>query len=1034
MSIKANPNILACNGIKIEDMRKLTVSQGCYCFPDKECNKILGIVNSRKTVISGKQYNNSDCTDELIQFRLDESSLYFSTGRIAVIVIRHKFLETSDDKLTNNDGSYPFHYIYKEESGKIITKVVQSDIKLIYNLFSMGYTPLLLFLNDPNSLMFMERAQITKAALSVKHGKGLIGLPMNGKDMYSSEEDIEDIEDINSLKALLKKRVISLRSEKQISSNLNVDPLGEMNLKQISNAEKIMLGDDVQNLLALLHTSSEAAKEAYNISKNSNNYKHGTNNDLRTFDEYKAINSSWKAGFSTGSGGEMLWAEFQLVNAAIRLTGIAPILFDSSKFTSVEDYDTPCDEGLVALSRVISSSLDYKNPEDTKKVLKFTLLNYTGIHYNGIKFKSRDEKDNFDDNAEEKSLSWRSISPDFTSLPDSVKHTIYLNFFIYPMVNASYETIAGTLVPSFNKEDVINTVYTGIRLDKYDLKPKGLQKFINTLGIKGIKASEWLDVIVAKSDGLSNLLSIVNIENIQSQIKKVSDEMKNIGKVNKKDKDKIKDRIKKLFDSIQYTRGNIGISGDLVKRFSSKKVFDILESVPNYLIVIPVGNKMIVTPHIVWKYLAQKLEIENILPTAAAIVKLANNKEIMSEVVEYIEEIYEMECPLAPNRFTHVRADENDMSIKIKDLAKTFFDDIILNGVANAEEIEENEDWAITAMKVWCDMSIEDRIEYYKDYIFSPVDYAQILEESDEEEEDIYSRLYDDFSGCDDLSADEDWVGRYVNEPMFFSIVSSPGDGNCFFWSMAQALFFEKYEIVVDEGNSEDWKILAKQLRYEVGQKITLSEYTNKVELFGEYKNWRAMRSMIKMNEQLRKKIEFRIKQGSSKLQDFNRFNNISSFLESLDQSIFSAYTEIDFKQSLFFATEPSDIVNGRAPMNMSIVRYWDNGTRKSIQRSIEKFPTRSIPKSIHSTHKKSELSCFGLMTKDEISIEKESEDELVIFEDEDEEYVEDEGEEYDEDDYDCDYESSQEACEKSALSGNNCFWDFDTKNCTGYE
>ena len=58
-----------------------------------------------------------------------------------------------------------------------------------------------------------------------------------------------------------------------------------------------------------------------------NQFIKDTNNDLRTFQEYKDINASWKAGFDEFSGGESLWAEFQLINTAIKLTNIAPIIF-----------------------------------------------------------------------------------------------------------------------------------------------------------------------------------------------------------------------------------------------------------------------------------------------------------------------------------------------------------------------------------------------------------------------------------------------------------------------------------------------------------------------------------------------------------------------------------------------------------------------------------------------------------------------------------------------------------------------------------
>ena len=288
MSIKVNPNILTCTNI--DGIKKLAVSQGCYCFPGKKCNSVIEMIGTQKTKKPGKQYDTSECSDELIQFRLDDTRLYFSTGRIAVIVIRNVILNTGEEKpgdtaAFTSDVEYPFHYIQEQAKKKgkkgkkiRISKVSQSDIKLIYNLFSHGYTPLLLFLDDTSSLSFMERAQLTKAALSYNSVKKLCGLPMNGKDFSSGEDVEEEGENIATLNQQLGKNKKRLMG-KAVSPSPLFDPTGHGLLSVIARKEKGELGGS--NLNSLLHTSSPAAIAAY-TNQAPRPYNIGTNDGLRT--------------------------------------------------------------------------------------------------------------------------------------------------------------------------------------------------------------------------------------------------------------------------------------------------------------------------------------------------------------------------------------------------------------------------------------------------------------------------------------------------------------------------------------------------------------------------------------------------------------------------------------------------------------------------------------------------------------------------------------------------------------------------------
>ena len=275
---------------------------------------------------------------------------------------------------------------------------------------------------------------------------------------------------------------------KAVSPSPLFDPTGRDLLSVIARKEKTGLGGS--NLNSLLHTSSPAAISAY---KNQalRPYNIGTNDDLRTFEEFKAISSSWQAGMDSYSGGETMWADITLVQASILVTGIAPILFDSEIFqnsSGCEPY------GLQQLTGVISSAIEYKNPTDPSKVLRFTLLNYTGGHYNGIKFKYRDSSDNRRKKATKKELRWHSVAPDFKSLPDTLKASIYLNLFLFTMKNMSTTRVVNKQVPTYNKEDITGGEYTGFLLKEMALTPEGVSEYVESLD-PTFDPSAWLRVI-----------------------------------------------------------------------------------------------------------------------------------------------------------------------------------------------------------------------------------------------------------------------------------------------------------------------------------------------------------------------------------------------------------------------------------------------------------------------------------------------------------------------------------------------------------
>ena len=961
MSIKVNPNILTCTNI--DAIKKLTVSQGCYCFPGKQCTNVIKMVGTKKTKVPGKKYDTHECSKELIQFRLDDTRLYFATGRIAVIVIRHGILKTKKERPQDTDEftsdiTYPFHYVWEKPSSKKVpqekkvrsSKVSQGDIKLIYNLFSHGYTPLLLFLDDPNSLEFMERAQLTKTALSYNSDKKLVGLPMNGKDFFfeGKEEDVEENEDVASLKQLFTSNKKQL-SGKAIAPSSFVDPSGDNRLKVIARKEKADLGGS--NLNSLLHTSSPAAVAAY-TNQAPRTYNIGTNDDLRTFEEFKAISSSWQAGMSSYEGGETMWADITLVQASIRVTGIAPILFDSEIFENSQGCGT---YGLRILSGIISSAIEYNNPEDPTKVLRFTLLNFTGRHYNGIKFKYRDSSDIVEEEASDEELRWRSVSPDFKSLPDTLKASIYLNLFLFTMKNRSTTKVVNTHVPTYNKEGITNGVYTDFLLKTMPLTPDGVAEYVESLD-HDFNPSDWLRVIETLDSGAPMT--------------------------------------------------------ELIQELEPATVMLIKNSKKNYLLYRVQNGMMYLLPRIVFDYLGKKLELIGGRPTLTRMLVLIEEPNVRDDIRQYIGEIDTVPCPLSINKFSLIRADATDPIVTIKMLARKFFEEVIVSGIKKHGIYLGTEYDDEKALKIWCDMTIDERIEYYRIHILWPVYYPQIPEEVNneiegeelgedeimveeyiEDEDDIDERIVREFLGCNDSMTDEGWVGRYLNQPGFYKVVASPGDGNCFFWSIAQALFFEDNNEMVDEDDEDEerrakWEILSQTLRRDSGRVLTHRDYNEMVNAYDGYRNWRAARSLTVLNAFLTQKIERIQRRDGSTEKAYTRFQTISTFLTSLDHSEFSAYGSINFKESLFFATSATDIVNIKAPLGMTVIKYWKKGVRTKVQKSLSKFKSNS-PGLTHASDLSNSLSCFGMLT----SVDVEARNVVVI----DDEYII--GEEYYEDD-----------------------------------
>jgi hypothetical protein len=760
---------------------------------------------------------------------------------------------------------------------------------------------------------------------------------------------------------------------KAVSPSPLFDPTGRDLLSVIAQKEKAGLGGS--NLNSLLHTSSAAAISAY-TNQALRPYNIGTNDDLRTFEEFKAISSSWQAGMDSYSGGETMWADITLVQASILVTGIAPILFDSEIFqnsSGCEPY------GLRQLTGVISSAIEYKNPIDPSKVLRFTLLNYTGGHYNGIKFKYRDSSDNRSKKATKKELRWHSVVPDFKSLPDTIKASIYLNLFLFTMKNMSETRVVNKQVPTYNKEGITDGEYTGFLLKAMALTPEGVSEYVESLE-PTFDPSAWLRVIETVDTGAP--LTALTLE--------------------------------------------LGVN----------TVTGIINSKKNYLMHRVNDGTLYLIPRIVFDYLGKKLEMTGVRPTFGRMLVLIAEPGVREEVRNYIGEIDAVPCPLAINKFSLIRADASDTSVTIKELAEKFFENIIVSGIKK-HGISIGEDYdGEKALKIWCDMSVGERIEYYRTNILWPVYYPQIpeeisnviedddmdeevdedemiVEEYTEDDDDIDERIISEFSGCNNTYTDVEWVSRYLNQPGFYKVVTSPGDGNCFFWSIAQALFFEKNNkmVVVEDdidGNAERykrWEILSQNLRREAGKVLTPGDYNEMVDAYDGYRNWRAARALTVSNEFLFQKIKNIQQRGDSTRKDYSRFQTISTFLASLDQSEFSAYGSINFQESLFFATSATDLVNRLAPVGMTVIKYWQKGVRENVQKSLSKFKADSAGLTHAPTKTSDILPCFGMLTV----ADAEARNVVVIDDEEDEEDEEEYEEDYKDDEDDDDDEEDDE-------------------------
>ncbi len=1080
-SIKVNPNILECNDFTIDKLKKLVVPQGCFCYPGKTCNKVL---NSGKRVVPGGINCNIEL-DDLVQFSLTDKKLYFSTSRIAVIVVRSHMKEDKSEKMINQGSTYPLHFTYLNKSvvrkapkvssrkaskkkrksskkpvssgNKITSEIAQLDVKFIYSLFVKGYTPLLIFEDGETWMPFMERAQIINAALHKKHEDNLCGLPMNAAFLseYKKEEETDEEEistEIKDIEAILE--------GKPVVPNYDVDPLGEKGLRELALAEKQLLGGDPANAMSLLYRDSEIAKEL-----GQPGYKPfipGTNNDLRTYDEYKQINASWKSGFSEGLGGEGLWAEENLVNTASNLTGIAPILFDSGLFSNVNRHADPCETGLVSLSRIISSNVEYRNPANPDHVLKFTLLNYTGGHYNGILFKYRTGNDSMEDTASDDELRWRSVVNDFNSLPDSLKQTIFMNFFIIPMKDKSKIETMGAVYPTFNKDDFDEDGnYTGVMFSEFDPSSvDGILEVIKGLGIDqdeletdGITPQEWFDVVLAKIDGLQSRLKIVSnavssqkdLDNAQDALSKMSKRVKTnstrIPSVVPRNtltqstrKAKLESDIAMLTRKLaglqlqedeDHTYHGKGITGSLVTDLGPDKVFRILNTIPNHTSIRGVNDKVYIAPRLAWMHLSDLVESRGELARNSRLVEVAQNEpEVLQDIKDLLEEVNVRACPLARNRFSNIRADEDDASVTVKTLATEFYENVILNRIADQEGIDDSNDWFNEAMEFWCNMSEYERIKYYMEYIFEASSYPQEVDYEGETVEDIDDRIYQDFMSCGDLNDDVGWVGRYLNQPDFYRVHYSPGDGNCFFWSLAQALYFTQENETVKDGKRDVWESLAQQLRYDTAQTITREMYDSKVEILSMYQNMRAVQSLQRKLGVLRPKLR-KIK-GSKGVDPIaqHRFDSIENILDNLNETRATAFQPILFNNSLFIATDPSDIIGRKAPKGMRVVKYYDQGIRKNIRASHKVFENES--RLLTSLSEKAsivgdeEFGCFGLMSPALV-------DTLgVVFEESDEE----ESDEFEL----CSSAEDEVQCGELSSAGSPCYWDFEEETCSSYE
>ena len=158
-SIKVNPNILECNDFTVDKLKQVVVPQGCFCYPGATCNKVL---NNSKSVVPGDINCNIEL-DDLVQFSLTDKKLYFSTNRIAVIVVRTHRKKDKSEKMINQGAMYPLHFTHLKKNvvrkpsnvssrkiskkkrkisrksvpdgNKIVSEIAQLDVKFLYSLF-----------------------------------------------------------------------------------------------------------------------------------------------------------------------------------------------------------------------------------------------------------------------------------------------------------------------------------------------------------------------------------------------------------------------------------------------------------------------------------------------------------------------------------------------------------------------------------------------------------------------------------------------------------------------------------------------------------------------------------------------------------------------------------------------------------------------------------------------------------------------------------------------------------------------------------
>ena len=510
-----------------------------------------------------------------------------------------------------------------------------------------------------------------------------------------------------------------------------------------------------------------------------------------------------------------------------------------------------------------------------------------------------------------------------------------------------------------------------------------------------------------------------NLKNVQARKAKLESDMEMLSR---------KLQGLQIQDDKDHTYYDKGISGSLVDSLGADKVFRILDTIPGHMSVRGINDKIYIAPRLAWLHLSDLVESRGELARNSKLVEVAQNEpKVLEDIKDLLEEVNVRACPLARNRFSNIRADANDMSVTIKSLATEFYENVILNRIADQEDIDDSDEWFNEAMEFWCNMSEYERIKYYMEYIFEASSYPQELDHEDETSEEVDERIYQDFMSCEELNADVDWVGRYLNQPAFYRVQNSPGDGNCFFWSLAQALYFLKENETVKDGKKDVWEALAQQLRYDTAQKITREMYDSKVEILNMYQNMRAVRSLEQKLQILRPKLR-RIKRsvGVDPIAQ-HRFDSIEKILDDLNETRATAYQSILFNSSLFIATDPSDIIGRKAPKGMRVIKYYDERTRKSIRASYNIFEKESrLLASLSPSDKAGivgdeEFGCFGLMSPELV-------DTLgVVFE---ESSV---GEESDEFEL-CSSAEDEDECGDLASSGSPCYWDFEEETCNSYE